>query len=540
MTAFLVDNPLVVLFGVAAVGFLLGRIRVGGFSLGVSAVLFVGLAVGALDPDIGLPAIVFELGLIVFVYTVGLAGGPGFVAALRRHGIRENAAVVAVLAAAGGLVVALAGLLDLSAPEGAGLFAGSLTNTPALATVLEALSSGDARGSVAEPVVAYSLAYPIGVLGVIVAITVLTRRWDGTDDDEAGELQRLGIVTQELVDVTVVVTEDLADFDVAELSTHDPFDEVMLARHQRGTHQWLVRGEDVLEPGDRVSVLGTPDQVAAAVQRLGTPTDDSLVQHTSLDYRRIFVSSPATVGRTVAELDLPGRFDATVTRVRHGDLDRLAMPDMVLEPGDRVRVVAPRERMREVTRFFGDSWRALSEIDVAVFGLGIALGLLVGAIPLPLPGGATFSLGSAGGPLLVGLALGAIGRTGPIVWQLPFNANLTLRQTGVILFLAGVGTRSGYQFASTVADGGLPIVGAGALVTVATAVTMLLVGHHLLRIPTPVLTGLVAGVHTQPAVLAFASDRAGNEAPDLGYATVFPVATVVKILLAQLLLSVLA
>lgn len=539
MIAYLVDSPLFVLFLVAAIGFLVGRIHVRGFSLGVSAVLFVGLAFGALDPAIGLPAIVFEFGLIVFVYTVGLAGGPGFVAALRRDGLRENALVVGVLVLAAGLVVVADRLLGLTAAEAAGLFSGSLTNTPALATILESLTASGQDAALAEPVVAYSLAYPIGVLGVIVAITVLTRGW-GTDGGEQRELQRLGVSAQELVDVTVEVTHDLGEHDVTELSRTDPLDRVMLARHQRGGHQWLVRGDDVLRPGDRVSVVGAPEAVRAAVDLLGEPRDEPLMRHADLDYRRIFVSTPETVGRTVAELDLPGRFDATITRVRHGDMDRLAMPDMVLEPGDRVRVVAPRHRMGDVTRFFGDSWKALSEIDVGVFGLGIALGLLVGSIPIPLPGGTTFSLGLAGGPLVVGLVVGALGRTGPIVWQLPYNANLTLRQVGVILFLAGVGTRSGYGFATTVADGGLPLFLAGAVVTCVTATATLLLGHHVLRVPVSVLTGIVSGVHTQPAVLAFANDRAGNEAPDLGYATVFPVATITKILLAQLLFTVLS
>lgn len=537
MTTFLIDNPLLVLFLVAALGFLIGRLRVAGFSLGVSAVLFVGLAFGALDPAIGLPEIVFEFGLIVFVYTVGLAGGPGFVAALRRHGLQENLAVVGVLVVAAGVITGIHRLLDLSPAQSAGLFSGSLTNTPALATVLESIAAGGSEANLADPVVAYSVAYPLGVLGVLVMVTLLTRRWSATDDDEEHELRRLGVMAQEVVDVTVLVTRDLEDTRVDDLSSEDPLNRVMLARQERGGHQWLVRADDVLAPGDRVSVVGPPDDVAHAVALLGTAVDEPLMQHGDLDYRRIFVSSPETVGRTVGELDLPTRFDATVTRVRHGDLDRLAMPTMVLEPGDRVRVVAPRSRMADVTTFFGDSWKALSEVDVAVFGLGIALGLLVGEIPIPLPGGGTFALGLAGGPLLVGLTLGAIGRSGPIVWQLPYNANLTLRQTGVILFLAGVGTRSGFGFATTVTDGGLLLLLAGAAVTVSTATLMLLVGRHILHVPVAVLTGLVAGVHTQPAVLAFANERAGNEAPDLGYATVFPVATVTKIVLAQLLLT---
>lgn len=543
MTTFLIDNPLFLLFLVAAIGYLVGRIRIGSFSLGVSAVLFVGLAFGALDPGIGMPEIVYQFGLILFVYTVGLAGGPGFVAAMRRDGLRENLFVVAMLTGAAGLVVVAHHLLDLRPGLSAGLYAGSLTNTPALATVLESVTTStpaaELDAALADPVVGYSVAYPIGVLGVILAIAFVTRRWDAHSPQQRHELQELGVMAEEIQDVTITVTRDLGQLPVAELS--DRLHGVLLARQRRERHQWLVRGHDVLAPGDQVSVVGPPQAVAEAVALLGEVSQDQLMQRDSeLDYRRIFVSNPEAVGLPISELDLAGRFNATVTRVRHGDMDRLARGDMKLELGDRVRVVAPRDRMGEVSRWFGDSTKALSEIDIGVFGLGIALGLLLGSVPIPLPGGASFSLGLAGGPLVVGLVLGALRRTGPIVWQLPYNANLTLRQTGLILFLAGVGTSSGYGFVTTVGDGGLPVFAAGAVITFATALATLMVGRHLLHIPVDVLTGMVSGVHTGPAGLAFANDLADNEAPDLGYATVFPVATITKILLAQLLLVTLS
>jgi putative transport protein len=211
----------------------------------------------------------------------------------------------------------------------------------------------------------------------------------------------------------------------------------------------------------------------------------------------------------------------------------------VLEPGDRVRIVAPRERMESVTRFFGDSYRMLSEIDVAAFGLGIVAGLLLGLVPIPMPGGGSFRLGMAGGPLVVGLVLGALERTGPITWQLPYNANLTLRQLGAVLFLAGVGIRSGHAFVGTVRSSeGLVMLVVGAAVTVAAAVLAVWLGMALLRVPVDVLCGIVAGMQTQPAVLAFAVEQSGDDLPNTGYASVYPVATIAKIVLAQVLLVV--
>ena len=226
--------------------------------------------------------------------------------------------------------------------------------------------------------------------------------------------------------------------------------------------------------------------------------------------------------------------------MRRGDLDLLPDPNTTLELGDRVRVLAPRARMKEVAAFFGDSYRALAEVDVLSFGLGITAGLLLGLIPFPLPGGGTFQIGVAGGPLLVGLALGALGRFGPVVWQLPFSANLTLRQIGITLFLAGVGTRSGWVFAQALHEpGALAIVAAGAVVTMSTTSLALIVGRKLLRIPPAKLFGMVSGIHTHPAALAFAAETAGDDGPNAGYAAVFPFATIAKILLAQMLVEVL-
>jgi putative transport protein len=252
----------------------------------------------------------------------------------------------------------------------------------------------------------------------------------------------------------------------------------------------------------------------------------------------MFVSASEPVGQRIGDLRLPERFGAIITRVRRGDVDRLAHPDTVLEPGDRVRVVAPRERMDEVTRYFGDSYRNLSEIDVAAFSLGLVAGLLIGLIPMPIPGLGTFRLGLAGGPLVVGLLLGALERTGPITWQLPYNANLTLRQLGAVLFLAGVGVRSGHAFLGTVqSSAGLVMLAAGAALTCVAGLLAIGLGRVVLRVDVDVLCGMAAGLQTQPAVLAFAVEQAGSDLPNTGYASVYPIATIAKIVLAQVLLS---
>lgn len=544
MVPLLIDNPLLLLFVVSAIGYLVGRIKIGGFKLGVAAVLFVGLGIGSLDPEMRLPDFVFQFGLMIFVYTVGLAGGPGFFAALRRKGLRDNLLVLGMIVMAAGMVVVAQAMFQLSPGQSAGLFSGSLTNTPALAAILQyitdTVSAAGLDAAIAQPVVAYSVAYPMGVLGMILAIYVLQRLWRIDYAAEAHELRDLGVVGEEIENQTVVVRRDLGGIPVSELMKSADLRRVLFGRLQRGDHQTVVDGRTILAPGDLVSVVGPTDEVAGVVGYLGDPSDLKLMlDRKEIDFRRIFVSSHETVGRRITDLRLSERFGAIITRVRRGDVDLLADHQMVLQPGDRVRVVAPSGNMTAVTKFFGDSYRALSEIDVGVFGLGIALGLLIGLVPIPLPGGTTFKLGLAGGPLVVGLVVGALGRTGPIEWQLPYNANLTLRQAGVILFFAGVGTRAGYGFASTFANGGVAIFVAGAVITCVTAVGTLVIGHKVLKIPMSLLSGMLAGLQTQPGVLTFASEQADTELPNLGYATVYPVATIGKILIAQLLLTLL-
>lgn len=537
----LTDNPLLLLFVIIAISYPIGRFKLFGVSLGVAAVLFVGLAIGALDPNLKLPEIVYNLGLVIFVYTIGLSSGPGFFASFRGKGLRDNAfvAVMLILAAVGTYFVAR--VLSLSNTVGSGMYTGALTNTPALAAVLEFLKgSAPAEGLdtlLAEPVLGYSVAYPMGIIGVILVVIFFTRLWRVDYAKDALRV-REGKTSQHLVSRTIRVTESqFSGQSVQQLMSTQKWD-VLFGRWQHEGKLQLAGANTVLNVGDFFSVIGAPEVIDQVRDALGEYSDAALeLDRTEMDYRRIFVSNPQVVGVRLRDLNIPQQFGALVTRVRRGDVEFLARDDTMLELGDRVRVVTRRENMAVVSRFFGDSFRAIAEIDVLSFSLGLALGILVGQIPIPLPGGIAFKLGTAGGPLVVALILGTLERTGPIVWTLPFNANLTLRQVGLILFLAGVGTRAGYAFVSTLMQGGgLVLFGAGALITIATASLMMLIGYRVLKIPMNLLLGMIAGMQTNPAVLSFANQETENDLPNLGYATVYPVATILKIILAQALI----
>ncbi len=540
------EQPLLLLVLVLALGYPLGKLRLGRTRLGVAAVLFVGLAVGALDPAFKLHEFVYEFGLVLFVYTVGLANGSAFFASFHRQGLRDNVFVILLLVLASLVAFVLARALGVPGVVAAGMFAGSLTNTPALAAVIETVKAAgpgalapqayDLR--LAQPVVAYSVTYPMGVLGVILAIAFVQRVFRVQYAREAEALRELGGAPSKLVNRVVRVDAPGATVSVSGLIKAHRW-RVVFARLKRGGRLSLVLGTTRLMPGDLVSVVGTPDEVQRVGGALGEIVDEQLgLAGGEMDYRRIFVSNPRVAGYRLRDLNLSQQFEAIVTRVRRGDSVFVPTSETVLELGDRVRVVSRRENLDAVQAFFGDSYRAASEIDVLSFALGLALGMIVGLAAVPVLG-VTLRLGLAGGPLVVALFLGARGRTGPLVWTLPYSANLTLRQLGLILFLAGVGIRAGHGFLATLsAGGGLSLFLAGAAVTFVTALTMLFAGRLWLQIPMGVLIGMLGGLQTQPAVLAFAHEQARNDLPNVGYATVYPVAMILKILLAQALLII--
>jgi putative transport protein len=535
----LIEQPLLLLFIVAALGYPLGRVPIGGTTFGVAAVLFVGLAFGALDPRLELPEFPYVFGLVLFVYTVGLTSARGLISSFQRKGLRELALVAAVLLGSTVLTVALARVMSIAPAVAAGVFAGSLTNTPALAAVLEHVRHVPADGA-AEPIIGYSLTYPIGVVGVLATLALARRLWRVSEAHEQSRLREAGVTTPQPVTQSVTITKAGEPMPLEDLRREQGW-QVVFGRMRRENETHVVDSTTTVQRGDIVTVVGPPSEIARVVAAMGEPSDHPIEwDRTALDYRRVFVSSGEVAGRRLADLDLPSRFGAVVTRVRRGDVEMLARGDMVLELGDRVRVVTERAKLDAVSAYFGDSYRALSEIDILAFSVGPALGLLLGLVPIPLPGPVDLRLGIAGGPLLVALALGYVGRTGPVVWVLPFSANLTLRQIGLVLFLAAIGTRAGWEFRTLLTTGGgLTIVAAGTIVTCGTAFATLWFGYRVLKLPFALASGVVAAVQTQPAVLGFAVEQARNDVPNLTYARVYPVALIGKILLAQFLLEAL-
>jgi putative transport protein len=526
---FLADDAVLLAFLVVGLGAGLGTVRVKGVSLGPAAALFVGLAVGAVDETLSYAAgldLLRELGLVLFTYTVGLASGPTFLAGLRRGGVQAVALTAALIAALAGLCALAAEALNLTAADRAGLFAGSATNTPALQAASEAVDSGD-------PVVAYSIAYPAAVAAMLVILTLLLGRrlpLPASLEPPAPPPR-----VERIVNWTVQVRLDSLPV-LGELPARYPG--IRFSRVEHDGAVQVATGDRQLAAGDRVVVVGPESTVASFCQDAGERSDHHLpLDRTALDFRRIVVSNRRLAGRRLADLELGPRFGVIITRVRRGDDDLVAHDDFVLQLGDRVRVVGPSERLGTVAREFGDSERRLAEVDAFGFALGIAAGLAVGAASVPLPGGGDIELGAGGGPLLVGLALGVVSRTGPITWQIPHGANLVLRQLGILMFLACAGLGSGTAFADAIGTRrGLELAVAGAVAAGLFAGLVPLAIELVLRRDVVASAGMLAGVETQPAALAFASERTeGDERISAAYALVFPAAMIAKIVAVQFL-----
>ncbi|MCB0636777.1 MAG: hypothetical protein KDC54_09190, partial [Lewinella sp.] len=493
-------------------------------------------------PSLAVPEIIIVLGLSMFVYTVGVSSGPAFFATFRRRGFRDLSFVLAMLILSAGITVALHFSFGFDASVSAGVLAGSSTNTASLAGLVDLINNtqpAEAREAMSNAaVVGYSLSYPMGVLGVMFAIWLCKRllRIDFTAEERS--LQQEYPLSADLERYTIEITNEA----VVGKELRDLFQRykgrVVFGRMERGGRHFLPNMDVTLEAGDRLVIVGSHDCLAEAIEHLGRPLDTELTyDRTEYDVRRIFVSNPEVAGEKLASLNLPEKFSLLITRVQRGDNDLLANGETVLELGDRVLLVARRRDLPRIQTFFGNSYEALSHINLLSFGSGMALGLLLGMVSFQLPGGLSFNLGFAGGPLIVALILGALRRTGPIVWTLPYSANLTLRQVGLILLLAGIGIRSGHTFLATILEGGGGFVFlAGAIIATTTALLTLFIGYKLLRIPFSLLMGMVA---TQPAILDYAIERAGNKLPTIGYTLMLPLALITKILFVQVLFAIL-
>ena len=538
-------GAVLVLALVAGTGLALGSLRVRGIGLGIAGVLFAGLAFGHVGVRVDERTLGFarEFGLILFVYSIGLQVGPGFVASLRRHGLPLNllAAAVVLLGVATALGLHLLGGIDAAAV--AGIMSGATTNTPALAAAQQALkqvvSDPAAREALARlPSVGYAVAYPFGVFGIIVVMVGVRAAFRISLAREREELER-GVEAE-------VPRPARANLEVANPNLVGmPLERVpLLAQsgivvsriHHDGTLQ-VPRPDTTLALGDVLLAVGTREQLDALRVVVGKESDlDLRSLPSAITTRRLIITRSAASGKTIAELDFVRRHGVQITRVSRAEVELPASPGVELQYGDSLLAVGEAADIARAASELGDSPKSLNYPHLVPMFLGIALGILLGSWPFSLPGvPAPVRLGLAGGPLLVAILLSRIGRIGPLVWYMPLSANYMLREVGIVLFLCAVGLHAGDVFVDTLVHGpGLYWMAGGALVTMVPLVVVAIIGRAVLGLNFLTLSGLLAGSMTDPPALAFANAVAGSEGPSTAYATVYPATMILRVLAAQL------
>lgn len=503
----------------------IGRLQYKGLGLGAAAVLFVAIGISAWSNSYGIELKIDHmmgiLGLALFAFAIGINSGPNFFNSMK-SALGPITAMIALFALVAGLAYVVGvHILGMDIATVAGSFAGAITNTPALA------AAGEASGKAGAATVGYSITYLYGVVGMLIAAH-LALAYSTTDRDTPSPLANR----------TVRVERD--DHPRVSDIEEKYGEKVQFSRLRRGEKGRISRPSpsDTLNKGDLVTIVGPRHLIGSVIREIGHGSAHSLIEDRQyLDFRRMTVSDPKIAGKTVGELDLGKKFSATISRVRRGDVDMVGSPDLVLQEGDRVRVVCPTGRMKEVTKFFGDSTKGLTNINPIALGLGMALGIIIGEIGIPQPGGGTFSIGSAAGTLLVGLFFGRIGRIGPVVTALPYTACMVLSEFGLLVFLAQAGSNAGGQIAKAFESGSwVNIFFLGFVVTSVLAAGLYLIMRYVFKMGGTQLSGLVGGAQTQPAVLAFANGRTNSDPRvALGYSMVYPWAMIIKILAAQIL-----
>ncbi len=514
------QQPLMALFLTIAIGYLVGEINVKGFSLGVGAVLFVALAVGWFAPKSVPAPMVGTLGLALFLYGVGIQYGKQFFTGLvSPAGRRANLMALIGVLAAGAVSLVFVKTMGLNLGYALGLFAGSGTSTPTLQAAIATLGNDD-------PAVGYSVAYPFGVAGPILFLYVFF----------VFLKPKIEVPTSTGLEILEIAVRnpDLTGKTIGDLLSALPAGVQIVALRRAGHNEpaspnFVVAENDVL-----LAVAPTKEALAQAGKMLGETAPGRFVKDRSdLDYLRVFASRPTVVGRTLGDLELPGEKASVLIQVRRGDTDILPRPDLVLEFGDRVGVLANRGDFAAMRRYFGDSIKGTAEFSYISIGIGMALGFLIGAIQIPLPFIGKLSVGLAG-VLIMALILGNLRRTGGMNWTIPLSANLVLRNLGLTLFLAQVGMASGPKFAATVTETGFTMLVLGAIVLVALVLPILILGLFVYRMPYDEVAGIVSGACGNPAILAFSNKLAPTDRPDIGYAMIFPGMTIVKILFVDI------
>jgi putative transport protein len=534
---------------VAVVGLGFASLKVRGIGLGVTGVLFAGLIFGHFGFHLEHHTLEFlrEFGLILFVFTIGLQIGPGFFASLRDKGLALNGLAAGIVIGGGILTVIFAKIFGIAFGAAAGLFAGATTNTPSLGAAQQTLIAMKADETLSGiPALSYAVAYPLGIVGIILSMIVIRSLFRIDVKREAAQFEE----SQRSVGQSI---------ERANLRVDNPnleglrIDKIPGLRETQVTVSRLKRrdeaevhvatGASVIHTGDTLLAIGTSPHLQSFQRIVGSRSDEDLMKAPGeVSFRRVIVTNKPVLGKTMRDLGFETKYGVSVTRLQRGGVEMMATADVPLQFGDALIIVGEVRALEQVAAELGNSPKELNETNFIPVFFGIVLGIIAGSLPIALPGlPVPVRLGLAGGPLVLAIVLARVGNIGRLVWYMPGNVNYAFRELGIILFLACVGLKAGSQFVSTLlSPSGLLWLVCGAAITIVPILAAGIFGRAVLKLNYMTILGLQAGSMTDPPALAFANTIAGSHAPAISYASVYPLTMLLRITVAQVLVILLA
>ena len=536
-------EPILVLSLTAILGLLLGSIKICGMKLGVAGMLFSGLLLGhfglSLDPH--LMAFLKEFGLVLFVFTVGLQLGPGFFNSLKSDGLKLNSLAVIVVLLGAGIAYGTGYFLKWDIGVIAGTLSGATTNTPSLGAAQQAMATtGNGAQQANLAAMAYAVSYPFGVLGIILAMVIIRIIFRIDPKKELLLLQqKMAEGVSEVRRATLLIENaNLVGEPIKNIpGLGDEGIVVSRIRRESDGQTQVATRDTVIQLGDKVLAVGSPEQLHRAELSVGREVNEDLrAAPGNVTSKRVIVTHKDVVGKTIAATQISQRFGVTVSRVSRQDMILTAVPNMRLQFGDMLNLVGEEAAIEQAAKVLGNSVRQLNETSFASIFIGITVGILFGLYPWTLPGvPMPLRLGLAGGPLIIAILMGRLGKIGPLVIHMPINANTAFRELGIIFFLACVGLGAGAKFVETAFSAtGLQWMALGAAVTTIPLLIVGVIARKWLKVNYLTLVGVLAGSMTDPPALAFANKLANSDYPSLSYANVYPLTMLLRILVAQM------
>lgn len=526
----LLQSSYFALFLIVALGFMLGRVRFKGLSLDVSAVIFIALLFGHFGVII--PKALGNFGLVLFIFTIGIQSGPGFFDSFRSKGKILIIVTLLIVGSAGltGLICKYA--LNIDTPSIVGLIAGALTSTPGLAVAIDSTQSPQAS-------IAYGIAYPFGVIGVILFIKLLPKILRINLEEEARKLEisRKSKYPPLETGTFKITNGNIFGKTLAQLQVR-VMTGAVVSRIKHDNVILMPTATTVLHEGDYIKAVGNSKSLEQMTLLMGEKVEKDLPLETSHVIESLLVTNKNIINKTLGHLNLQGAFGCTVTRIRRSGIDLSPNPGLSLKFGDKLMVVGEKDDVNGLGQFVGNDEKRLSDTDFFPIAMGIVLGVIFGKLNISFSDSFSFSPGLTGGILIVALVLSAVGKTGPIIWSMSASANQLLRQLGLLLFLAEVGTSAGVNLVSTFQESGLTLFGVGFGITLAPMIVAVLFGYFIFKINILDLLGTITGGMTSTPGLAAADSMTDSDAPSIAYATVYPIAMVFLIIFIQVIATV--